>query len=55
MNLEAALPPSLESVAAIQSVEFGDSGGGRLECIFLGEVRLPSSRLHALMEQLKAR
>jgi hypothetical protein len=55
VNLEAALPPALASVAAIQSVQFRDAGGGRLASDFRGEVQISGDQMHALLDQLKAR
>ena len=55
VNLEAALPPALEPVAYIQSVQFRDSGGGRLASDFLGEVKISAEQMHAMVDQMKAR
>jgi hypothetical protein len=55
VNLQAALPPALESVAAIHSVQFRDSGGGRLASDFQGEVKISEEQMHAVVDQLKGR
>ena len=55
VNLQAALPPAFASVAAIQSVQFRDAGGGRLVSDFLGEVKISGEQMHALVDQWKAR
>jgi hypothetical protein len=55
VNLEGALPPALEPVAAIRSVQFRDAGGGQLAADFLGELKLSAEQMHALVDQMKAR
>jgi hypothetical protein len=55
VNLEAALPPALESVAAIRTVQFRDAGGGRLASDFLGEVKISGEQMHAVIDQMKGR
>jgi hypothetical protein len=54
VNFDATLPPALESVAAIQSVRFRDAGG-RLDCNFLGEVKISGEQMQAVIDQMKAR
>ncbi len=55
VNLQAALPPALASVAAIQSVQFRDAGAGRLASDFLGEAKISADQMHDLLDQLKSR
>jgi hypothetical protein len=51
-NLKSALPADLESVASIQTVQFGDGGAGRLWLTIAGEVRLSQEQFRALAKQL---
>jgi len=54
INLEAAVPPALEPVAAIQSVQFRDAGDGRLVSDLVGEVKLPAEQMRAVVHQMRA-
>lgn len=54
VNLQAALPPAVERVAAIESVRFADSGSGRLALEAAGVVRISAEQVRALLDQTKA-
>lgn len=54
VNLEAALPPALASVASIDSVQFQDAGGGRLVADFLTRVRISNAQVRSVVERMKA-
>jgi len=44
-NRKTALPPAIESLAAIQTVQFADGGAGRLWLTISGEARLSQMQL----------
>jgi hypothetical protein len=50
-NLKSTLPPEIENVAAIQTLQFADGGAGRLWLILAGEVRIPAEQLRDLAKK----
>lgn len=52
-HLNATLPPAAQSYAAIRSAEFRDAGAGRLEVVLVGEIRIPSTEVQPLLDQIK--
>jgi hypothetical protein len=52
-NLQSMLPAGLESVAAVQTVEFADGGSGRLWLNVGGEIRLSEEQFRSLAKQLE--
>jgi len=51
-NLKSMLPAGMESVAAIQTVQFADGGSGRLWLNVGGEIRLSEEQFLGLAKQL---
>ena len=51
-NLKLALPAEMESVAAIQTVQFADGGAGRLWLAISGEVRLSAEQFRDAAKKL---
>jgi len=52
-KLKADLPPAIHGLAAIQSVQFADLGGGRLGLGLSGEVQISADMAQILIEKLK--
>jgi hypothetical protein len=51
-NFKSALPPGIENVAAIQTVQFADGGSGRLWLTVTGEVHLSAEQFREAAKQL---
>ena len=51
-NLKSTLPAGIEGVAAIQTVQFADGGGGRLWLAIAGEVRLSAEQFRDVAKKL---
>jgi len=51
-NLKSTLPAEIESVAAIQTVQFADGGAGRLWLTITGEVRLSAEQFRDVAKKL---
>jgi hypothetical protein len=51
-NLKSALPPQIESSAAIQTAEFADGGTGRLWLTIAGEVHLSQEQFRGVAKEL---
>ena len=51
-NLKSALPPAIENVAALQTVQFADGGAGRLWLTIAGEVRLSTEQFQDATRKL---
>ncbi len=51
-NLKSTLPPQIENVVAIQTVQFADGGAGRLWLTISGEVRLSAEQLRDVAKGL---
>ncbi len=50
-----ALPPAIQAYASLQSAEFRDAGGGRLQAVLSGNARVTKEQLQALLKQVKER
>ncbi len=54
-NLNATLPPAMQSFASIHRVGFADAGGGRLAVTLAGEIRVPAGKVGLMLGELKPR
>lgn len=54
-RLTESLPAAVRGVAALRTVQFSDSGEGRLEINLTGEARISGEQARELTEQMKAK
>jgi hypothetical protein len=54
-NFKATLPPVAQEYAKIQSAQFVDGGGGVLDVVLDGEIRITNEQIKLLANQLKER
>jgi hypothetical protein len=54
-DMKSALPAGIESVAALQTIQFADGGAGRLWLTIDGEVRLSAEQSQGLAKQMAGR
>jgi hypothetical protein len=52
-NFDTTVPPALQGIATIQSVQFTNAGSGRLALAITGQFRVAAEQLQLLLGQLK--
>jgi hypothetical protein len=52
-NFNATVPPALQSIATIQSVQFTNAGSGRLAIAIAGQFQVATEQVQLLLGQLK--